>query len=505
MESMTFVLFGATGDLAKRKIFPALYNLYLDQKLIQPISVIGLGRGELSHIEFQEKVEESILSFSRRLEHDDASMGEFLAAFRYSMLDANKIEDFEKLLQLVKHREEELNLPENRMFYLSVAPEFFDTITLNIKNSGLGATNGWKRLMIEKPFGHDLQSARELNEKLSSAFEEEEIYRIDHYLGKPMVQNLEALEFANPVLQSIWNKDHIANVQITASETVGVEQRAGYYEHAGAVRDMVQNHLLQMLMMTSMHLPYKINATEIRNEKRKVMEALRPIKKEDVQFHVVRGQYTSGEINGKPVVGYKEEPGVNPSSQTDTFVAACLSINNPFWSGVPFYIRTGKRMKEKSTRIVIEFKNTLKLLYNQNQQKVEPNLLIIEISPNENVSLQLNSKNPLNNGKIEPVRINFSCEDVVTNSLYVPESYERLIYDALIGDSTFFAHWNEVELSWEWVQPILNAFEENLLPLHAYRSGSFGPEAGYSLLSEKGFKWWLDEEIHENNESVPQK
>jgi glucose-6-phosphate 1-dehydrogenase len=499
---MTFVLFGATGDLASRKIFPALYNLYIDQKLPQPISIIGLGRGKLSHIDFQEKVKESIFTFSRRLEHDVTEMGGFLDAFRYCALDVNNTENYQKLLKLVKEREEELQIKENRMFYLSVSPEFFDTIALNIKSSGLGTTNGWKRLMIEKPFGHDLQSARELNGKLSCAFEEEEIYRIDHYLGKPMVQNLEALEFANPVLQSIWNKEHIANVQITASETVGVEKRAGYYDHVGAIRDMVQNHMLQMLMMTAMNLPKKMNASEIRNEKRKVMEALRPVKKEEVQSHIVRGQYISGEINGQSGAGYKDEPGVDPSSKTDTFVAARLWIDNPFWTGVPFYIRTGKRMNEKATRIVIEFKNTLKLHYKNNDQKVEPNLLIIKISPEENVSLQLNSKNPFKNGEIEPVRMNFSCE---STGIGIPEAYERLIYDALTGDSTFFAHWKEVELSWEWVQPILNAFGENLLPLHEYRSGSYGPEAADSLLFENGFKWWLDEEIQVNKEMALQK
>jgi glucose-6-phosphate 1-dehydrogenase len=496
---MTFVLFGATGDLAKRKIFPALYNLYVDQKLPERISIIGLGRRQLSHLDFQEKVKESILTFSRRLEHNASEMGGFLDAFRYSALDVTNSEDYQKLLQVVKQRENELEIKENRMFYLSVSPEFFDIIALNIKESGLGRTNGWKRLMIEKPFGHDLQSARELNDKLSRAFEEEEIYRIDHYLGKPMVQNLEALEFANPVLQSIWNQEHIANVQITASETVGVEERAGYYDQAGAIRDMVQNHMLQMLMMTAMHLPEKINASEIRNEKRKVMEALRTVRKEEVQSHIIRGQYISGEINDQSVVGYKEEPGVNSSSKTDTFVAARLWIDNPFWAKVPFYIRTGKRMKEKSTRIVIEFKNTLKLHYKDNDQKVEPNLLIIEISPDENVSLQLNSKNPLKNGKIEPVRINFSCEQT---GIGVPEAYERLIYDALIGDSTFFAHWKEVELSWEWVQPILEAFEEDLLPLYEYQSGSYGPDAANSLLLENGFKWWLDEKIESKDKTL---
>ncbi|MDG0962192.1 glucose-6-phosphate dehydrogenase, partial [Bacillus paranthracis] len=369
----------------------------------------------------------------------------FLDNFRYCPLDVSKPEDYERLLQVVREREEELHIKGNRMFYLSVAPEFFETIALNIKESGLDKTDGWKRLMIEKPFGHDLTSARELNDKLSRTFEEDEIYRIDHYLGKPMIQNLEALEFANPVLQSIWNKEHIANVQITASETVGVEERAGYYDQAGAIRDMVQNHMLQILMMTAMNLPEKVNACEIREEKRKVMEALRKVKKEDVQNHIIRGQYGAGEINGGQVVAYKEEPGVNPSSNIDTFVAARLWIDNPFWTGVPFYIRTGKRMKEKSTRIVIEFKNTLKQQYQDSNPNAAPNLLIIEISPGENVSLQLNSKNPLKNGEIEPIRINFTCEQA---DVGVPEAYERLIHDAVSGDATFFAHWREVELSW---------------------------------------------------------
>lgn len=497
MESMTFVLFGATGDLAKRKIFPALYNLYVDQKLPESISIIGLGRGSLSHQDFQEKVKESVLDFSRRLEHDAANMGEFLDYFRYCKVDVSHIEDYQTLLQLVKQREEELNLEENRMFYLSVAPEFFDTIALNIKNSGLGQTKGWKRLIIEKPFGHDLQSARELNEKLSRAFAEEEIYRIDHYLGKPMVQNLEALSYANPILQSLWNKEQIANVQITASETVGVEKRAGYYDHAGAIRDMVQNHMLQILMMTAMDTPEKINAAEIRKMKQKVMESMRPLKEEDVQNDIVRGQYISGEVNGQYVPGYLGEPGVNPSSTTDTFVAARLWIDNPSWAGVPFYIRTGKRMKEKSTRIVIEFKNNANHQYKNSL--MNPNLLVIEINPDENISFQLNSKNPLNNGKVEPVRIDFSKEQI---KLGVPEAYERLIYDAFNGDSTFFAHWKEVELSWEWVQPILNVFEDNRVPLYEYKSGSYGPVSADLLLMENGFKWWLDETIQEGKENV---
>lgn len=482
---MTFVLFGATGDLAKRKIFPALYNLFLDQKLPLPISIIGVGRGDLSDTDFQNHVEDSLKTFSRRLLHDDLNLEVFIRGFRYSHVDAINAEGYKGLLELVKQREEELNIPENRMFYLSVAPEFFNVIAFNIKESGLGSTKGWKRLIIEKPFGYDLKSAQELNDKLSKAFDEEEIFRIDHYLGKPMVQNLEALGFANPVLQALWNNQYIANVQITASETVGVEERAGYYDQTGAIRDMFQNHMLQMLMMTAMQLPKQIIAEEIRNEKRKVIESLRPLKKEDVVNHVIRGQYGPGEIQGKPVVGYTGEPEVAPSSLNETFVAARLCVDNDFWRGVPFYIRTGKRMTEKSTRIVIEFKNTLKDLYRTQEEETAPNLLVIEINPNESVSLQLNSKNPLNNGKIEPVKVDFSAKQAG-----VPEAYELLIHDAMRGDSTFFAHWNEVELSWKWVQPILEAFEEDIIPLQLYPSGSMGPDASHQLLVEEGYKWW---------------
>ncbi|WP_026583169.1 glucose-6-phosphate dehydrogenase [Bacillus sp. J33] len=484
MDSMTFVLFGASGDLAKRKIFPALFNLYRSQKLPQSFSVIGVGRDEFSDGEFQSRVIDSLYTFSRHLVNDKSKKEEFVKAFRYCQLDFTHTESYQKLLELVQQNEKERNIDGNRMFYLSVAPEFFDVIAMNIKKSGLGITNGWKRLIIEKPFGHDLKSAQELNEKLSKAFEEEEIYRIDHYLGKPMVQNLEALAYANPVLQSLWNNRFIANVQITASETVGVEERAGYYDKAGAIRDMVQNHMLQLLMMTAMHLPKRISANDIRNEKRKVLEALRPLQRDTVGVHVIRGQYGVGEINGHPAAAYKEEPGVDASSQNDTFIAARLWVDNSFWDGVPFYIRTGKRMAEKATKIVIEFKNPLKDSYTSEMEQIEPNLLTINIFPNEGISLQLNSKNPIS-GKTEPITVDFS------SSLQdVPEAYELLLFDALAGDSTFFAHWNEVERSWKWVDPILEAFQENRVPLHIYPSGSMGPEAAHQLLEADGYKWW---------------
>jgi glucose-6-phosphate 1-dehydrogenase len=489
MEATTFVLFGATGDLARRKIYPALYNLFVDQKLQQSFSIIGLGRREVSNEAFQATVEQSLRDYSRREVNDPALMQSFLSAFSYSALDVGHKEDYQKLLQLIEQREKGLGISPNRMFYLSVGPEFFETIASNIKESGLGSTVGWKRLMIEKPFGHDLQSARALNKKLSEAFAEHEIYRIDHYLGKPMVQELDILQQTNPVLHALWTDRSIANVQITANETVGVEERAGYYDHVGAVRDMFQNHMLQLLMMLAIRVPKGSTAEEVRNKKKEVIESLEPLEEQDVISNVIRGQYTTGSINGKSAVGYTSEPGIPQTSINDTFIAARLQIDDGFWRGVPFYIRTGKRMKEKSTRIVIEFKEPIQQHSSNktNEDHKIPNLLVFEIGPNEGISLQLKGRDPQHKGGFKPIHI-----DLHSSHIDMPEAYENLIYDALHGDPSFFAHWDEVELSWKWVQPILHAFEKNLVPLHHYSAGSFGPVESDQLLAKDGHHWWFD-------------
>lgn len=484
MDSMTFILFGSTGDLAKRKIYPALFHLYLSNKLPDSFSVIGVGRRTFTDVDFQSRVITSINTFSRYLINDNILKDAYVKLFRYCQMDIQNKDEYNKLLEVVRQNEKDKNIKENRLFYLSVAPNLFDIVATNIKDCGLGEVNGWKRLIIEKPFGHDLKSAQDLNEKLSRSFEDNEIYRIDHYLGKPMVKTLEALTFANPILQSLWNNRFISNVQITACETVGVEKRAGYYDKAGAIRDMVQNHLMQLVMMTAMHLPKCNFESDILYEKRRVMEALRPIKKDTVGVHVVRGQYARGVINEKPVVAYVEEPGIDASSQNDTFIAARLWIDSAMWEGVPFYIRTGKRLAEKTSKIVIEFKSQIKCYTSPDITKIKPNLLTIKISPDEGVALQLNIKNPTN-GEMEPTNVDFSA---IKHE--VPEAYELLLLDALVGDSTFFAHWNEVELSWKWVEPILEAFKENRVKLHLYPSGSMGPEAAHQLLEDQGFKWW---------------
>jgi glucose-6-phosphate 1-dehydrogenase len=495
MEPTTFVLFGATGDLAKRKIYPALYNLFVDRKLPPSFALIGLGRRELTDDSFRASVEQSIHTFSRREANNSALIEDFLRVFRYSVLDIGRKEDYKKLLQLIEQREEELRIPPNRLFYLSVGPDFFETIAANIQESGLGSANGWKRLVIEKPFGHDLQSARDLNQKLSQAFTEEEIYRIDHYLGKPMVQKLEILQ-QNPVLHTLWDNHSIANVQITANETVGVEERAGYYDHVGAVRDMFQNHLLQLLMMLTSHLPNNSSSDMVRFKKKMVMEHLVPLQKEEVSASVIRGQYKAGTVQGKPVAGYTSEPGIAPGSMNDTFIAARLQIDDFFWRGVPFYIRTGKRMKEKSTRIVIEFKEPSRAHAEASNDKKPPNLLVFEINPNEGITLQLNTRDPQNKGEFKPIRIDFH-----ENRDDVPEAYENLIYDALHGDPTFFAHWDEVELSWKWVQPVLEAFEENLVPLHLYEAGTYGPAESEALLAQDGNHWWFDEKPEQTKQT----
>lgn len=481
MQDMTFVLFGATGDLAQRKLFPALYNLYLDGKLPETISIIGLGRRNYTDKVFQEKIEKSLHTYSRRAVQS-ADLPNFLEKFRYCIFDATQTEAYDQLHKLIEKRENELEIPQNRLFYLSVAPGLIDLIASNLDATGVSQSSGWNRLIVEKPFGRDLKTARELNHNLGKVFKEEEIYRIDHYLGKPMVQNLKTLVMANPVLGSLLNHHQISNVQITASETVGIEDRAGYYDKAGAIRDMVQNHLLQLVMMTAVHLPDNLMVSTSRVNKTEIIESLQPIVKEQAYQNIIRGQYESGEIQGSPAAGYREEEGVADLSTNDTYVAARIAIDHPSWRGIPFYIRTGKRMNEKSTQIVIEFEN--RAMDSEILKGAAPNLVMLEISPNESISLRVNLKDAASN-QFKPVWTNLS-----TNSEDQPEAYELLLYDALRGNSTFFANWREVELSWEWIQPVLEAFQEDLLPLHFYPAGSKGPEEANELLMSDQYKWW---------------
>lgn len=480
------VLFGATGDLSRRKLYSSLYNLYVDGRLPARFAVIGAARTSMDHEGFRNLIQSSLQHYGKHPEDKHKDVAGFLRLFYYAEVNVSNLDAYTGLRNLTEELEAKLDIPGNRMFYLAMAPEFFATVALNLKSSELTQTKGWKRLVIEKPFGTNLESAEQLNAQLRQVFDEEEIYRIDHYLGKEMVQNIEVLRFANSIFRPVWSNDSIANVQITSSETVGVEERAGYYEHAGAIRDMVQNHMLQMVMMIAMEPPSRLKTEAIRDEKVKVLRSLRRYTPSEVAEHVVLGQYDKGQMKGESVPAYREEHGVDPSSQTETFVTAKLYIDNFRWAGVPFYIRTGKRLSVKATEIVIQFKEMPKHLYFNTDGNLLPNLLVIRVYPEEGLYFRLNAKRPGTDGTVIPVAMEFSQEP--DNS---PEAYERLFYDAMRGDSTFFTRWDEVALAWKFVDPILEASRNRYtLELERYPAGSFGPEGSKRLLEDDQFHWW---------------
>ncbi|MCT8138511.1 glucose-6-phosphate dehydrogenase [Anaerobacillus sp. CMMVII] len=478
------VIFGATGDLAKRKLFPSIYNLYKKGHLSSNFAVVGIGRRELSQEEFQANVQKSV----SKLEVDE-HLSEFANHFYYHPFDVTNRTSYLNLKDLLGELDQKYQTKGNRIFYLAMAPEFFGEIAGHLKQEGLTSTEGFSRLIIEKPFGHDYPSAEQLNEQIRHAFSEDQIYRIDHYLGKEMVQNIEVIRFANAIFEPLWNNRYIANIQVTSSEVLGVEDRGGYYENSGTLRDMVQNHMMQMVSLLAMEPPIKLTTDEIRSEKIKVLRAMRPIQETEVDDFFVRGQYTSGTINGEEVIGYREENNVRETSTTETYVAGKILIDNFRWAGVPFYIRTGKRMTEKSTIIIVQFKDIpMNLYFNQNDQNITPNLLVIHIQPNEGITLSLNARKSDQNFKTIPINLSYcnNCDDVVNT----PEAYEKLLYDCMRGDATNFTHWDEVALSWKFVDPISHVWENKTDTIPNYKAGSMGPDEANLLLAKDGFYWW---------------
>ncbi|WP_174734217.1 glucose-6-phosphate dehydrogenase [Mesobacillus harenae] len=478
------LIFGATGDLAKRKLFPSLYNLFTKDKL-GSFAVIGIARRTLTSDEFRENVKDSI----KDLNGTDENLEDFVSRFHYHSHDVTDSSSYAALKKLASQLDSQYHLNENRIFYLAMAPEFFGTIAEHLKSDHLTDVSGFKRLVIEKPFGHDLSSAQHLNNQIRTAFAEEEIYRIDHYLGKEMVQNIEVIRFANAIYEPLWNNRYISNIQVTSSETLGVEERGRYYEKSGALRDMVQNHMLQMVALLAMEPPIRLTTEEIRSEKVRVLRALRDFKGEELKDYFVRGQYGKGTIDQTDLPGYREETMVDPESNTETFVAGKLMIDNFRWAGVPFYIRTGKRMQEKSTKIVIQFKDIPMNLYYETEKKVSPNLLVIHIQPEEGITLHLNAKKSGQQTEATPTKLSYANKGV--NGINTPEAYEKLLFDCLRGDATNFTHWDEVALSWAFVDSISEVWEkdkEQSFP--NYVSGSMGPDAADTLLEKDGFHWW---------------
>ncbi|MDD5199286.1 MAG: glucose-6-phosphate dehydrogenase [Terrimicrobiaceae bacterium] len=488
-EPCSLVIFGATGDLTHRKLVPALYNLAADGNLPPSISVIGFARREKSDEQFRAELEEAARKFSRQKINDEL-WPNFAASIFYHRSEFTNLAGYESLAARLDELDAHRGTRGNRLFYLSAGPDQFPIILENLRKSGLNRAKegSWSRVIVEKPFGTDLPSAIELNNMVEGSFREADTYRIDHYLGKETAQNIMVLRFANAIFEQVWNARYVHHVQITASEPLGVEGRAGYYDHSGAMRDMVQNHLLQLLCLTAMEPPTDLSADAIRDEKVKVLRCLRRLAGPDVAEHVVRAQYAAGSVNGRDVVGYLDEQNIPATSQTETYVALEASVDNWRWAGVPFYIRVGKRLPKGATEIALHFKSVPPVLFRQTSQAIDDNVLVIRIQPDEGVSLRMSAKLPGSSLRIEPVKMDFHYGTSFGKA--TPEAYERLLLDAMAGDPTLFARRDEVEEAWKFVDAIRAAWDSGEGgPLANYSAGTWGPDEADELVKRSGAAW----------------
>ncbi len=473
----TIVIFGASGDLTRRKLVPALYNLFRKQRIAPATRILGFSRTEYSHDAFRQHVREGVEEFAG--EFDEKVWAEFSNNLYYTPGNPNSPDDFERLDALI--RETEAGRSTGRLYYLSTPPTLYADIVAMLGKTGMQTeSNGWRRIIIEKPFGRDLTSARELNDRAHAVFSEHQVYRIDHYLGKETVQNVSVFRFANAIFEPLWNRNYVDNVQISVLEQVAVGRRAGYYDAAGVLRDMFQNHLLQLLTLIAMEPPAALNAESLRNEKVKVLSAIRPITTELLGQSVVRAQYRS----------YRDEPNVAPKSDTPTFAALKLYVDNWRWQDVPFYLRSGKALSERKTQIVVQFKCPPHSLFALKKgQKLKPNTLAMEIQPDEGIHLSFQAKVPDVGIEMQPVHFDFHYSSAF-GDVVIPEAYERLLLDALQGDGSLFTRSDEIALSWGLIDPILSGFAApGAPPLEFYEEGSLGPTGADELLAHDGFAW----------------
>jgi glucose-6-phosphate 1-dehydrogenase len=486
-DPCAIVLFGASGDLTRRKLLPALYNLERDGLLPPKIAMVGFARRPKTDQEFRADMEEAVRDHARAFVKDDPFCGEFAGSIFYQQGTFDDPEDYASLRRRLEEIERKLGLPGNRLFYLATAPEHFATIVKGLGKCGLAhpPQDRWARVVVEKPFGRDLASARALNRELLEVLEETQIYRIDHYLGKETVQNILALRFANGIFEPLWNQKYVDHVQITVAENIGVEGRGGYYDQAGALRDMVQNHMLQVLSLVAMEPPVALAADSIRDEKVKVLRAIRRIAPQEVDRFVLRGQYGPGTVMGRRVPGYAQEEGVPPDSRTETYVALRLEIGSWRWSGAPFFLRSGKRLPKRASEICIQFKKPpLHLFGEAITSPVAPNALIINVQPDEGISLRFVAKVPGPDIEVRPVKMDFRYG--TSFAVPSPEAYERLLLDAMAGDSTLFTRSDEVEAAWTLITDVLTGWERSDRPPLIYPAGTWGPGEAERLFQGEG-------------------
>ncbi|MCC7401437.1 MAG: glucose-6-phosphate dehydrogenase [Chitinophagaceae bacterium] len=483
-------IFGGSGDLTNRKLIPALYNLYLDNYLPEKFVIIGAGRTPFATDgEYRGKLFEGVKEFSSRKDDLDGKWQAFSSNIFYHLTDLTDDSSYQKIKDDITEKTKGWNEQPVIIFYLAVAPRLAQELARKLYEQKLCENPEHTRLVFEKPFGHDLQSARELDRILSSMFDEEQIFRIDHYLGKETVQNILAFRFANALFEPIWNNNYIDHVQITAAETVGVENRGGYYEQAGALRDMVQNHILQLLCMIAMEPPVSFDANEIRNKKVDVLRAIRKLEADQVHANTVRGQYAAGTMNGKNVQGYRQEKDVDPQSPVETFVAAKFFIDNWRWRNVPFYIRTGKMLQEKTTLITIQFKEAPSYSFPAEAADTwRPNRLVISIQPEMDIRIRFQAKRPGQEMILNPVDMVFSYAEAYEER--EPEAYETLLEDVISGNQTLFMRADQVEAAWKIIEPILEAWQKRPpVDFPNYSPGSWGPEDAEELIAREGHHW----------------
>ena len=486
------VIFGASGDLTYRKLVPAVFDLYDQGLLPQQFAILGLGRTQLSDESFRKKMEEGIEKFA--LNNTDSvhkeKVGDFLRQLYYHSFNTKEESEYAGFKDRLFGLDEQLGTDKNFIFYLATPPSMYRVIPCHLAAHGLSnEEDGFRRLIVEKPFGYDLETARELNKSLLDNFDEEQLYRIDHYLGKETVQNMLVTRFSNAIYEPLWNRNYVSHVEITSSESIGVGNRGGYYEGSGALRDMVQNHLLLLAGLVAMEPPALINSFSIRNEIVKVLQSLRPIKEEEVEKYVIRGQYIGSTVKGMKVKGYREENGVDPESRTETYVAMKFFIDNMRWGGVPFYIRTGKMLPTRVTEVVIHFKPTPHHLFASNSSVAnQQNQLVIRIQPDEGLLLKFGMKVPGAGFNVQNVNMDFHYSELADT--YLPSAYERLLLDCMLGDSTLYSRGDAVEAAWEFVKPIQEAWENNdKIKVHGYPAGTWGPDVSDDLIEEPHITW----------------